>query len=73
MATNEFWTLDIEDANGNKIISGITLVYGIDLLEQYPHLNFGGQLILRNEGTETKLGPTYESLGVEDNLYFIPV
>jgi hypothetical protein len=68
----QFWTLDILDSNGNKLVGGIPLVYDTDLLEQYDYLDFGGQLILKNDGTTEKTGPSYDSLGIDDNLYYIP-
>lgn len=64
------WTLDISDSNGNAIISGIPLITGADLLEQYEYLNFGGQLICETDGDATAI-PTFTNLGTTSHLYFV--
>ena len=61
------WTLDIEEPEkAAPIITGIPLVAGADLLEQYDYLEFGGELWVEGE-----LPPTLENLGTEVELVFI--
>jgi hypothetical protein len=64
------WFLDISDPNANAILSGIPLVTGIDLLEQYAYLNFGGQLWVVTDGDPTAI-PTFSNLGSSAHLYFV--
>ncbi len=64
------WILDIADQNNNDILTGIPLVTGSDLLEQYAYLNFGGKLIVQTTGDVTAV-PTYENLGTDGLLYFV--
>lgn len=63
------WTLDIADSAGAAIISGIPLVLGADLLEQYAYLNFGGQLFVINTVNED--APTFDDLGSSTHLLFV--
>lgn len=64
------WVLDIADSNSVPIVSGIPLVTGADLLEQYGYLNFGGELIVQTD-TDLNAVPTYSNLGVTSHLYFV--
>ncbi len=64
------WTLDIADASGNAIVTGIPLVTGCDLLTQYAYLGFQGQLWIVTSPDPTAV-PTYTSLGVSSQLYFV--
>jgi len=64
------WYLDIASPdNGESIIAGIPIVTGSDLLEQYEYLNFGGALCCY--GGNINLAPTFENLGVDNQLYFL--
>ena len=63
------WELDISDAAGVKIISGIALVTGIDLLAPYAYLNFGGTLTCSTDGN-TDAVPTAVNLGSSAKLYY---
>lgn len=64
------WVLDIADATGSAIISGIALVAGCNLLEQYPHLGFGGRLWVQTDHDPDAV-PTFINLGTEANLYWV--
>lgn len=66
--TNEGgWILDIDDDNtGEKLVYGIPLVTGLDLLWQFNHLNIRFHLLVDCRGGRTT--PTFESLGTEDRL-----
>jgi hypothetical protein len=64
------WTLDIADANGVALVSGIPLVTGVDLLEQYQYLGIAGQLVAQTDG-DTFAVPTQANLGTGGRLYFV--
>jgi len=64
------WFLDIADASGNAIISGIPLVAGADLLGQYDYLGIGGALICSTDGDLTA-NPTKTNLGGASHLRFV--
>jgi len=64
------WILAIADSNGVTLVSGIPLVTGADLLEQYAYLGIGGQLIVQTDNDPTAV-PTYESLGSTGHLFFL--
>lgn len=66
------WVLDIYDASGNPVVLGIAVVTGVDLLGQFGHLNFGGQLIAQTD-FDTLAVPTQTNLGTNGNLYFVVV
>jgi hypothetical protein len=69
----QVWVLDISDSTGNLLIGGIPLVAGVDLLEQFGYLNFGGQLWAIS--TDTPLMPIpFTDFGTpygDGHLYFI--
>ena len=62
--------LDIADINGAAILSGLPIITGTDLLEQFGYLNFGGQLIAQTDFA-VDLPPTYENLGQTGHLYWV--
>lgn len=64
------WVLDITDDNGNDIITGIPLVAGSDLLEQFAYLSFGGALRAM-EDSNFNTPPSFNSLGDTGHLYFV--
>jgi hypothetical protein len=64
------WILYIEDSQQNPILSGVPMVTGCDLLEQYAYLNIGGAMVVQSTNDPT-LVPNYASLGVTGNLFFI--
>lgn len=64
------WIVDIADADGNRLISGIPLVTSADLLEQYRYLGIGGELRVQTDGAIDAV-PTYENLGTRGHLYFV--
>jgi hypothetical protein len=63
------WFLDIADQNSNPLVLGLPLVTGVDLLAQYPHLNFSGTLTVVTSG-DTNAVPTYTNLGTASKLIF---
>lgn len=64
------WTLAIDDVDGNRLVGGVPLITGADLLEQYAYLGIGGSLICQTD-TDALAVPTYDNLGVTAHLYFI--
>lgn len=68
--TNGGYVLDIGDETGAPILLGVPLVTGVDLLVQYPHLNFGGSLFVTTDRDTGDL-PTYDGLGVTSQLTFV--
>ena len=64
------WVLDIADVNGVALVSGIPVVTGVDLLEQYRHLGIAGQLVAQTDG-DTFAVPTQSNLGTAGRLYFV--
>lgn len=67
--TNASWILDIADASGNPLISGIPLVTGADLLEQYGYVGIGGSLYVQTDN-EPNVVPGYSDLGITGHVYF---
>ena len=63
------WTVDIADAMGNPILQGVPLVTGADLLAQYPHLGFGGSLVVQTTSDPDAV-PTFENLGDDGQVYW---
>ena len=64
------WFLDIADVAGNKIVSGIPLITGADLLAQHPEAGIGGALYVVTDH-DTDAQPTYANLGTGSHLYFV--
>ncbi len=67
---NAAWTLDIYDENDTAIVTGIPLVTGADLLEQYEYLGIGVKLFCRTDDDADAV-PTFDNLGDASHLYFI--
>lgn len=60
--------LDISDLSGVTVVSGIAMVTGVDLLEQYRYRGFAGGLWIL---TDSGLDPTYDGLGTTARLYYV--
>lgn len=67
---NASWIIDIADASGNPIVSGIPMVTGADLLEQYAYLGFQFALVAQTDNAPDVV-PTFETLGQTSHLYAI--
>lgn len=65
------WVLNIADASGRPIISGIKLVTGANLLAGYAYLGFTGTLAVQTDH-DTDALPTFDNLGLTSHLYFVP-
>ncbi|RRA01116.1 phage baseplate plug family protein [Burkholderia cepacia] len=64
------WILDIADASGNALVSGIPLVTGVDLLGQYGYLGFGGRLWVQGADNPDNV-PTFDDLGIGSRLLWL--
>lgn len=64
------WILDIADSAGNPIVSGVPLITGANLLEQYAYLGIGGELWVQSD-VDAGAVPTYQNLGSTSHLYFV--
>lgn len=64
------WILDIADGSGNRILSGVPLVTGADLLAQYAYLGIGGELWVQTDSDAAAV-PTFGNLGTDSHLYFV--
>jgi hypothetical protein len=67
---NASWIIDIADASGNPIVSGIPMVTGSNLLEQYGYLGFGFQLVAQTDNSPDSV-PNFDNLGTTGHLYAI--
>jgi len=67
---NASWIIDIADASGNPIVSGIPVVTGVDLLGQFGYLGFGFQLVAQTDNSPDTV-PTFDNLGTTAHLYAI--
>ncbi|MDE1488577.1 hypothetical protein KKI90_21640 [Xenorhabdus bovienii] len=63
------WILDIMQANSDPLVTGIPLVFGVDILEQHRYLGFNGSLFFYcdNPQKETDRG----DLSSNNRLYFV--
>ena len=64
------WVLDIATEDGSAVLSGIPLVTGADLLEQFGYLGFGGQLIATTDNARDT-PPTFSNFGITGHMYYI--
>ncbi len=63
------WVLDIRSESSQDILLGVPLVTGLDLLDQYAYLEFGGELYVATDGDLLK-PPAFGELGTTSYLYF---
>jgi hypothetical protein len=69
---SQCWILDISDDNGTPILCGIAVITGVDLLEPYSYLGFGGQLFALTDNNPD-LPPNFTNLGTTGHLYWVTV
>ncbi|CDG20696.1 conserved protein of unknown function [Xenorhabdus poinarii G6] len=62
------WILDIMHPNSEPIVTGIPLVFGVDILEQHSYLSFNGSLVFYYDDPKNETGK--EELGKNNRLYF---
>jgi hypothetical protein len=64
------WILDVMDSSGAALLSGVPLVTGVNLLEQYPQLGIDGALVVATDkGAPDE--PTKTNLGTYSHLIFV--
>ncbi|AOY96848.1 hypothetical protein BKK79_35740 [Cupriavidus sp. USMAA2-4] len=64
------WVLDIADASGNRLLSGVPLTTGADLLAQYRYLGFAGSLWVQGAESPDDV-PTFDDLGVGSHVFWV--
>lgn len=64
------WVLDLLDSGGTGIASGLPLITGVDLLEQYNHLGLGFGLLVACDDPGQEY-PTKTDLGIGSHLYVV--
>lgn len=64
------WVVDLNDAAGNPVVSGVPLVAGADLLTPVAYLGIGGALYAQNDN-DPNAPPTYSDLGSTSHVYFV--
>ena len=64
------WTLDIADANDVRLISGLPLVPGVDLLAQHRHAGVPGSLYVQGATQPDDL-PTFDDLGRGSRVFWV--
>lgn len=67
---NATWMINIADASGNPILSGIPMVTGADLLEQFDYLGLGFHLVAQTDNSPDTV-PAFDNLGTTAHLYAI--
>ncbi len=66
------WVLDIADASGVAIVSGIPLLTGANLLEQYAYLGIaGGAALYVTDTAGGDAAPTFSNLGTDTHLVLV--
>lgn len=66
------WFLDIADSNGAPIVSGIAMITGANLLEQYGYLGIAGGAglyLVNSAGGDA--APTFSNLGTDAQLVMV--
>ncbi|ECE0889781.1 hypothetical protein DUV30_23710 [Salmonella enterica subsp. diarizonae] len=64
------WILDVMDSGGVVLLSGVPLVTGLNLLEQYPQLGINGALVVVTD-KGAPVDPTKTNLGMYSHLVFV--
>ena len=64
------WVLDIDDAIGAPIVSGLAIVTGADLLAQLAYLGLGGIMQVQSDGVNPDAVPTFANLGQQAHMYW---
>ncbi|HHG9944815.1 TPA: hypothetical protein ACPZLH_000701 [Yersinia enterocolitica] len=64
------WIMDLMDSGGEVLLSGVPLVPGVDLLEQYPDLDISGAMVVGCDNGSPEY-PTKTNLGGHSHLIFV--
>lgn len=69
----ECWVFDFYDRTGeNKILCGVPLVTGSDLLGQFAYVGIGGGLFVVTDTLPPDTIPSWTELGVTGHVYYVP-
>lgn len=66
------WMLDLGLPDGTPLVTSIPLVGGIDLLASFRHLGIPGSLFIMSDGPDPMADPTYDGLGTDSRLFYVP-
>lgn len=64
------WIMDVNDANGNQIFSGVPILINYDLLGQYTTLQIPEGVIFALDDTNQDTQPTRFSFGLDHTLWY---
>lgn len=64
------WVMDVANNVGDALLSGVPLVTGGNLLEQFEHLGIPGGLWVQTKNAPDAV-PTFDNLGVESFLFYV--
>lgn len=64
------WVVDFFTSAGDRILCGVPLVTGSDLLGQYAYLNFNATLMVISDGDPDAV-PTFNNLGSEAHVLWV--
>ena len=62
------WVIDIADINGEPLISGIPMITGIDLLQQYEYVGIAASLVVQTDFAPDQV-PGFDDLGKTGHLF----
>lgn len=66
---SECWVADLSTAEGAALLSGVPIVTGADLFQQFRYLGVGGTLAALSDDDPDAV-PTFENLGRQGHLYY---
>ena len=64
------WILDVADSGGAAMLTGVPLVPGVNLLEQFPELGVNGTFVTVCDNGSPE-DPTKTNLGTYSHLVFV--
>lgn len=64
------WIMDVMDSSGAPLLSGVPLVTGANLLQQYPQLGINGALVVATD-KGAPYTPSKTNLGTYSHLIFV--
>jgi hypothetical protein len=63
------WLLDVADALGTPLLTGLPLVTGANMLGQFAYVGLAGVLYVGTDGAPDE-PPTFTNLGTQGHLYY---
>ena len=64
------WILDVSNASGEPLLSGVPIVTGADLLEQFQYVGIYGQMIAQTDNDPGAV-PTFDNFGDTSHLFYL--